>query len=290
MATNHNGQVALATMNVDNVPSAVADAAAAPLEQQHAAANPNIPLQPADDTVDLPKTPCKRISMPYYTMGESSDNNNHPTTPTGKPGELDKFFDYSTNAVTIQARSHVPSPSSTISWSASPDFVAGFPENSKTRRKQQQVSDTSSNSENQVLKVCIEISSFRDDGEDKGSNYSTTNGSFFFVPVSLMLQREIEMQEAARVHRIGQDRWSSSRIFRMWKTHKSRKIQDEATAAHDEIMTIRLTPEVSLGQDISSSSANSSTQFRWKPWLTTCIRAYYNTGVLRIPEACQGGT
>jgi hypothetical protein len=35
-------------------------------------------------------------------------------------------------------------------------------------------------------------------------------------------------------------------------------------------------------------STNQSHSFQWKPWLTTCIRAYYNTGTIRIPDECIG--
>jgi hypothetical protein len=48
-------------------------------------------------------------------------------------------------------------------------------------------------------------------------------------------------------------------------------------------MTLRMSPEDSL------QTSNSSCRFfQWKPWLTKCIRAYYNTGILRIPDECKG--
>jgi hypothetical protein len=122
---------------------------------------------------------------------------------------------------------------------------------------------------------------------------SQENPSVFFVPISVMLQREIEMQEAARINRIGQDRWSTSRIFRMWRRqqqqqqqhhhnhHPQQERRHHSSSASD--MTIRLTPEISL-----QHSKNCYSDFHWKTWLTTCIRAYYNTGCLRIPQSCQG--
>jgi hypothetical protein len=268
-----NGVKETAAMNGDDssVPAGDGDATAPQVHDMTAANH---------DSEELPQTPKHRTTQ-YVMQGDEEEEKtaNHPTTPSAAPGELDKFFNYSTSAVTIiQAPTHVPSPSSTLSWSASPDFVAGFPETSGSDRKaRRQRHPVTTGNEHQVLKIFI---------ESTPENHQTaTNGSFFFVPVSLMLQREIEMQEAARHHRIGQDRWSSSRIFRLWKTMQRHKPDHGG-----EIMTLRLTPEVSPGEtQLQDVSTNEVSRFRWKPWLTVCIRAYYNTGVLRIPQACQGG-
>lgn len=130
----------------------------------------------------------------------------------------------------------------------------------------------------------VEIESILSEG---GGNTTT-----FYVPVSLMLQREIEMQEAARAYKIGRERWSSSRLFRMWKAQsiRQRQQQQQQDQQQEQVypclgssreMTLQMAPEVSL-------QSTSSFRFRWKPWLTSCIRAYYNTGSLRIPNECQG--
>jgi hypothetical protein len=122
------------------------------------------------------------------------------------------------------------------------------------------------------------------------------NSNSFCVPVSLMLQREAEMQAAARENKIGKERWTSSRIFRMWKSHcAKRQRKQQSKLEHgsqkrkinnsDDLgeIILQMTPEVSLQNSNSSCSF-----FRWKPWLTTCIRSYYNTGNLRIPNECTG--
>mmetsp|Transcript_12807 Transcript_12807/g.29943 ORF Transcript_12807/g.29943 Transcript_12807/m.29943 type:complete len:1006 (+) Transcript_12807:195-3212(+) len=102
----------------------------------------------------------------------------------------------------------------------------------------------------------------------------------FHIAVPMMLQREVEMQGAARANGIGKERWTSSRIFRMWKSQYAR--QQQRVQMSGEII-LRMTPEISLRNTSSSCST-----FRWKPWLTTCIRSYYNTGNLRIPDECTG--
>jgi hypothetical protein len=111
-----------------------------------------------------------------------------------------------------------------------------------------------------------------------------------------MLQRESEMQAAALVNEIGKERWTSSRIFRMWKSHCARRQRNQQSKLErgsqnlkvnnsDDSgeMFLQMIPEVSLQNSNSSCSV-----FRWKPWLTTCIRSYYNTGNLRIPNECTG--
>lgn len=99
---------------------------------------------------------------------------------------------------------------------------------------------------------------------------SSVQKTSFYVSVSTMLQREVEMQRAAERMNIDRSRWSSSRLFSLWNSasHKG----------HNEIK-LNLSPESSM-KDYST--------LRWKPWLTTCILDYYNTGTIRIPEDCLG--
>ena len=99
---------------------------------------------------------------------------------------------------------------------------------------------------------------------------SSIQKTTFYVPVSLMLQREMEMQKAANTMDIPKDRWSSSRLFSLWLTKRQ---------SREEEITLRLSPETSM-KDYSP--------LQWKPWLTTCMREYYNTGTIRIPEDCLG--
>ena len=115
----------------------------------------------------------------------------------------------------------------------------------------------------------------------------------FCIPVPFIWKRELEMQAAARENKIGKERWTSSRIFRMWKSQCERQqgMQKNQTLYERELknpdssseMVLRMTPEISL-----RNSNSSCRLFRWKPWLTTCISSYYNTGSLRIPDECTG--
>ena len=95
--------------------------------------------------------------------------------------------------------------------------------------------------------------------------------STFYVPVSLMLQRELELQQTAKERRISSERWSSSRLYSLWKSSTGSRVGNE--------ITLLLEPEVVM-KDYSD--------LVWEPWLTACIREYYNTGNLRIPEDCLG--
>ena len=83
-----------------------------------------------------------------------------------------------------------------------------------------------------------------------------------------MLQRELEMLESAKREGIDSERWSASRLFSLWKDKSG---QDE--------ITLLLTPETSM-KDHST--------LKWEPWLSSCIRTYYNTGTIRIPDDALG--
>jgi hypothetical protein len=99
---------------------------------------------------------------------------------------------------------------------------------------------------------------------------SSVQKTTFYLPVSLMLQREIEMNQAALNTSIDSERWSSSLLFKIWR--------EDIRRNEDEI-NLHLSPETAM-EDHSA--------LRWKPWLTTCIRAYYNTGTIRVPDNCFG--
>jgi hypothetical protein len=243
------------------------------------------------------------------------------------------------------------------SWSASPDDVANFPLPQHQRRSCDQQSiryqqhhpcpifpndDSSVHSHDKQLPAMSTDNLLRVQIDSPSSSSSSPSSSsrstFFYIPVSLMLQREIEMQEAARMHGIGRDRWCSSRLFRMWKAEstklqkrqkyyyyiqKQRQIQQQQQQQQQQpemgtnvrgvvgdvidngrndnaifknqclgpayhkadptTITLLMSPEDSL-----QTSNSSSRFFQWKPWLTKCIRAYYNTGILRIPDECRG--
>ena len=147
--------------------------------------------------------------------------------------------------------------------------------------------------ENNIIRVEIATTS----STTIADTTAAASSNFFYVPVSLMLTREIEMQEAARNNKIGRERWTSSRLFRMWKRQtkttlmmkeqtiqgqQQQQQQQQPQRRQDGEMVVQMTPEVSL------QNSTRGHQFRWKAWLTTCIRAYYNTGTLRVPDECMG--
>lgn len=100
---------------------------------------------------------------------------------------------------------------------------------------------------------------------------SSIQNTAFYVPVSLMLQREVDMQKAAHETRTSVNRWSGSLLYNSWM---------EGTEEEQEGgMTLWLTPEVAM---------QSYSKLEWRPWMTTCIRAYYNNGTIRVPEQCIG--
>lgn len=100
----------------------------------------------------------------------------------------------------------------------------------------------------------------------------------FLLPVSLMLQRELEMQSTAKVRSIARDQWPGSRLYLSWNELQSNQSAEDVVGEKDKII-IHLSPETGM-EDYS--------ELVWRPWLTTCIRTYYNTGSIRIPEECLG--
>eukprot|EP00980_Cylindrotheca_fusiformis_P002227 scaffold517_cov119-Cylindrotheca_fusiformis.AAC.10 len=102
----------------------------------------------------------------------------------------------------------------------------------------------------------------------------------FYVPISQMLQREREMREAFNKASLAPEHWTGSRLYSLWK--KERSLQDDVAIACGKAssnISITLSPET----DMRAYSA-----FQWKPWLTTCVREFYKTGTVRIPDDCLG--
>lgn len=110
---------------------------------------------------------------------------------------------------------------------------------------------------------------------------STEESGKFYVPVSLLVDRELEMRKSAKDFNIRATRWSKSRLFREWRNQLEQDFENNESSPRTEIL-IQLNPE----EDCVST--NQSHSFQWHPWLTTCIRAYYNTGTIRIPDECVG--
>lgn len=109
---------------------------------------------------------------------------------------------------------------------------------------------------------------------------SATQTFTFCVPVSQMLRREREMREATKKAGVAKEQWSASRLYSLWKTERNQQDDVDITyrRASSQI-TVRLSPE-DVMKDYSA--------FEWKPWLTSCIREFYETGSIRIPDDCLG--
>ena len=104
---------------------------------------------------------------------------------------------------------------------------------------------------------------------------SSSATAIFYISNRNMIKREKEMRETAKRTNVSKEQWSSSRIYSMWKKAKAQMTDDLPGIS----ITLRLTPEDYM-QDFSS--------FEWRPWLTTCIRDFYNTGSIRIQDQCMG--
>lgn len=108
--------------------------------------------------------------------------------------------------------------------------------------------------------------------------------SNFCLPVSLIVDRELEMRKTAQSFGIESSRWTKSRLFREWRDQIDNNNLGSSNA------NTPTTPEIRIVLDPENDfvSSNQSHSFTWEPWLTTCIRAYYNTGKIRIPDKCSG--
>mmetsp|Transcript_16737 Transcript_16737/g.38640 ORF Transcript_16737/g.38640 Transcript_16737/m.38640 type:complete len:1039 (+) Transcript_16737:309-3425(+) len=237
----------------------------------------------------------KRISMRNnHLCTDMTNNKNENGTDPRTQGALDDFLNAKgPSSLTIETV--VPTPDKTtseLSCLTSPDIVSLFPDpetylktpplHSSPDFGGEQSNDKYAESQNLIW---IKIQSL-----------DVQNSTSFSIPVSLMLKREVEMQAAARTNKIGKERWTSSRVFRMWKSQCSRQQRVKESKVergsqkhkmnnsefHGEFF-LRMTPELSL-----QNSNSSCRSFCWKPWLTRCIRAYYNYGNLRIPNECTG--
>ncbi|CAJ1931770.1 unnamed protein product [Cylindrotheca closterium] len=108
---------------------------------------------------------------------------------------------------------------------------------------------------------------------------STKQVYTFSIPVSKMLQREREMRVASKKARVPEAQWSCSRLYSLWKEARSKEDEDIASRRPSSQITVDLEPEKSM-RDYS--------KFVWEPWLTTCLKGFYETGSIEIPERCQG--
>jgi len=101
----------------------------------------------------------------------------------------------------------------------------------------------------------------------------------FSVPVSKMLQREWEMREASKRAKVPETQWSSSRLYSLWKAARNQDDDSKVCHTSSDHMNVELEPEKSMRE---------YSKFVWEPWLTKCLRGFYETGSIEIPERCQG--
>ncbi|KAI2507630.1 hypothetical protein MHU86_6817 [Fragilaria crotonensis] len=93
------------------------------------------------------------------------------------------------------------------------------------------------------------------------------------------------MRKTAEEFGIGPERWSSSLLYREW-----RKAQDDISSTAEDRAFQQSNGDVSiyLSPESDCAASNHSQSLKWTPWLTTCIRAFYNTGTVRFPNDCVG--
>ena len=122
--------------------------------------------------------------------------------------------------------------------------------------------------------------------ESKDIQKTLKDPSFFFVPVALVVARDAEMRQSAREANIPINRWNGSLLFRKWQEMQPRrnnkKSQRQHSDNHPDILTLHPVQSLVEAHVISSKIS------WWHSWLTVCIRAYYNTGTLRVPSHCHG--
>jgi hypothetical protein len=152
----------------------------------------------------------------------------------------------------------------------------------------------------QILRVCICVDpSCRDDdkcrpphllNDAKDLEKMIRDPSVFYLPVSLILRREAEMRESAKATKVPKSRWNGSLLYRKWQEtqHKEQEQRHDTdsitTSSGTEVLTCVLHPV----QTLAESQVVSPKFTWWQPWVTVCIRAYYNTGTIRIPAKCHG--
>jgi hypothetical protein len=114
---------------------------------------------------------------------------------------------------------------------------------------------------------------------------SSLQDTNFFLPLSLLIERELSMRQCAEDYLLKPDRWSGSLLYREWRNaidDVSSTPDDRAFQQANGDVSIYLTPEADC------ALSNHSQTLVWTTSLTTCIRAYYNTGTVRFPNDCVG--
>lgn len=87
------------------------------------------------------------------------------------------------------------------------------------------------------------------------------------LTMTMLQDRETEMQSVATLFDVPTERWNGSRIVKYMQQH---------------------THQVTLDPVAYCQQHNLSHSLEWKPWLTDLLQEYYETGVLRVGDECQG--
>jgi hypothetical protein len=155
----------------------------------------------------------------------------------------------------------------------------------------------------QILRVCICVDPNCRGGskcrppdtlkDAKSLEQIINDPSIFYLPVSLILRREAEMKEAAKATKVPKSRWNGSLLYRQWQEIQQKERQlEEQRHDTDSITTTRSTKVLTCFlhpvQSLAEAQVVSPKFTWWQPWVTVCIRAYYNTGTIRIPSKCHG--
>jgi len=136
------------------------------------------------------------------------------------------------------------------------------------------------NSANHGLKVDVRVRSA------KSAN--------FHIPVPQLVKREHMMREMVQRKGIMEGQWHSSRLYREWvrATETSDANNGEMPSTHEDKLKTEVHPNgnltIFLDPEIDCAGSNHMQSFKWKPWLSKCIRHYYNTGVIKIPNSSVG--
>jgi len=116
----------------------------------------------------------------------------------------------------------------------------------------------------------------------------------FNIPVSLLIEREQIMRETAKSSGITAEQWTSSLLYREWVEANEDSDDLSSHAPNDDCSKIETQKHsngdvtLHLHPERDCSQSNHSQSFTWTPNLSTCIRAFYNTGTVRIPSDCVG--
>jgi hypothetical protein len=107
--------------------------------------------------------------------------------------------------------------------------------------------------------------------------------SYFFVPISLILRRDSEMRQAAKEANIPSNRWNGSLLYHKWvELQENLKQKERSERGHPYVIAVHPVQALAQAHVISPKFP------WWQSWLTVCIRAYYHTGTLRVPNHCHG--